>query len=352
MVKAIHNKKNSNSRLHHHHNIIDLYDKKIKEFKENVKKLENLHTCSLEYIEMKEKYDDIENDYLLSVSRIVSEYIETNEKEKRLLESDPNSEGILELYKKRNELNNNYMVIMDPNFIPKEIENKKQNVMICNNCTIYLENDSSCFDVCTHCGVCTSSLVQDDNKPSYKELQTYNFQPVFTYNKSSHLLDWIRRFQSKENRSIEQSVLDKVILEAKKNRITDLNDLTEDMVKKFLKKLKLNDYYDNVINIINRLNGRDPFRLTSDVEEKIISMFLRIQEPFERHKPPSRKNFLSYSYTLRQLFMILNMPEFAKYFPLLKSIDKLRLQDEIFKKIVNEMTETDKTTKWVFYPSV
>jgi hypothetical protein len=128
--------------------------------------------------------------------------------------------------------------------------------------------------------------------------------------------------------------------------------LTEDKVKKYLKKLNLNEYYDNVIAIINRLNKRPPFTLTTELEEKIKSMFRQIQEPFEKHKPKNRKNFLSYSYTLHKFFQILNLHEFCKYFPLLKSNDKLRQQDEIFKKIVAEMAMKDKTVNWVFYPSI
>ena len=157
---------------------------------------------------------------------------------------------------------------------------------------------------------------------------------------------------ARENKVIEQSVLDLIIIEAKKHRISNLNVLTEDLVKKFLKKLNLHDYYDNVINIINRLNGRPPFKLTNEIETKIKKMFRQIQEPFNKYKPPTRKNFLSYSYILHQFFTILELPEFKKYFPLLKSDDKLRQQDDIFKKIVNEMAQTDNSVKWIFYPTI
>jgi hypothetical protein len=143
-----------------------------------------------------------------------------------------------------------------------------------------------------------------------------------------------------------------VLLEANKERIQDLNTLTEDKIKKYLKKLNLNDYYDNVIGIINRLNGRPPFTLTSEIEEKIKIMFQQIQDPYENFKPKGRKNFLSYSYTLHKFFQIIGLHEFAKYFPLLKSTDKLRQQDDIFKKIVGYMSQNDTTTKWVFYPSI
>ena len=81
-------------------------------------------------------------------------------------------------------------------------------------------------------------------------------------------------------------------------------------------------------------------------------MFLQIQEPFEKYKPPTRKNFLSYSYTLHKFFQILGLEEYTKYFTLLKSPEKLRQQDEIFRKIVAEMAQKDKTIKWVFIPSI
>ena len=52
-------------------------------------------------------------------------------------------------------------------------------------------------------------------------------------------------------------------------------------------------------------------------------MFNQIQEPFEKHCPKTRKNFLSYSYTLYKFFQLLNKQEYLIYFPLLKSREKL-----------------------------
>jgi hypothetical protein len=210
---------------------------------------------------------------------------------------------------------------------------------------------SNGFLVCNACGICRNTLETHEDL-SYKEMQDYDYRPQFTYDKMTHLEDWLRRFQSKENRIIPQEVLDKVILEAKKERVIDLSLLTEDKVKKYLKKLNLNEYYDNIIGIINRINGRPPFTLTTEIEEKIKTMFQQIQEPFEKYKPNNRKNFLSYSYTLHKFFQILGLDEFSKYFPLLKSADKLRQQDEIFKKVVAEMALKDKSINWKFYPSI
>ena len=89
-----------------------------------------------------------------------------------------------------------------------------------------------------------------------------------------------------------------------------------------------------------------------EVETKIKTMFQQIQDPFEKHKTSTRKNMLSYSYLLNKFFLILGLPEFSKYFFLLKSPEKLRVQDDIFKKIVDELVVTDTETKWEFFASV
>jgi hypothetical protein len=154
------------------------------------------------------------------------------------------------------------------------------------------------------------------------------------------------------NRAAEKYALQRTLEARVAMNPLNLNTLTEDKVKKFLKNLNLNDYYDNVIGIINRINGRPQFNLTPEIENKIKVMFEQIQEPFMKYKPATRKNFLSYSYILHQFFKILGLNEFTKYFPLLKSTDKLRQQDEIFRKIVDHMSKFDKSVNWVFYPTV
>lgn len=297
-----------------------------------------------------------ENNYLLESTYIMQEYITLEENELQLLQindlSMENSASLNEINIKKNQLTDLYLTKFDPNYLLNNNTRKYtlNEKLVCTECNMKYAVENS-FLVCINCGICKTT-VEQANELSYKEMQEVDYRPQFTYDKMSHLDDWLKRFQAKENRSIPQEVLDKVILETKKERMQNLNTLTEDKIKKYLKKLNLNDYYDNVIGIINRINGRPPFKLTSEIENKIKSMFQQIQEPYEQFKPSGRKNFLSYSYTLHKFFQILGLHEFAKYFPLLKSTDKLRQQDDIFKKIVGHMSQTDKNTKWVFYPSI
>lgn len=386
-TKPIHNKQyqNRKSKSKTHHSIIQKHENRLLEFRkkdERIKCINNkIKTLSSNIAKLKKdsgNYDQSiqiyqletqiqqeqnvktyiesgqdEIDYLLEASPIIMEYMHLENKEQSILNvenpSDKLTKECNDIRSQKTYLVEQYLSKFDPTYTGQSLKYHHDSIF-CQYCNINFTIDSGFF-VCPSCGIC-SPIIDSQTELSYKELQDYDYRPQFCYEKSSHLSDWLRRFQAKENRAIPQDVIDKVLLEAKKERILDLNTLTEEKVKKYLKKLELNEFYDNVIGIINRINGRPPFTLTTEVEEKIKTMFQQIQEPYEKFKPKNRKNFLSYSYTLCQLFKILGLHEFAKYFPLLKSSDKLRQQDEIFKKIVSHMAEKDKTTKWVFYPTV
>ncbi len=335
-------------------------DNKIRNLEASLKKQDDtikktnklrLEELILEKKSLESNSDEL--DYLLESSSIIKEYMDLEGKESVLLnikELDlQQNQELNDIQTKKKQLIDMYLTKFEPNYCNQKNEIRYESIT-CNDCNINFIIEQS-FLVCPSCGKCFQTVEQSADL-SYKELQDFDYRPQFTYDKMTHLEDWLRRFQAKENRTIPQEILDKVLLEANKERVQDLNTLTEDKIKRYLKKLNLNDYYDNVIGIINRINGRPPFTLTSEIEEKIKIMFQQIQEPYEKFKPSGRKNFLSYSYTLHKFFQILGLHEFAKYFPLLKSTDKLRQQDDIFKKIVGYMSQTDPSTKWVFYPSI
>ncbi len=356
-----------------HHSIIHRHQQKMDEFQnrdEQVKSIEqkiillqkeleksNSPIVRSEITDLQTKKKNIESgqaeiDYLLESSQILMNLMSLDDKERKLLDAQDNADTAAQLNAIAHEkqiLIDEYLTKFDESYVSSRNTLIKENI-VCSQCDEHLEYKDG-FLICPTCGLC-KNMIETAGELSYKEMQDYDYRPQFTYDKMTHLEDWLKRFQAKENRLVPQEVLDKVIIEARKERIRDLNILTEEKVKKYLKKNNLNEYYDNVIGIINRINSRPPFNLTSEIEQKIKFMFQQIQEPYEKHKPPNRKNFLSYSYTLHKFFQILGLHEFAKYFPLLKSADKLRQQDDIFKKVVAEMAKKDKTIKWVFFPSI
>lgn len=119
-------------------------------------------------------------------------------------------------------------------------------------------------------------------------------------------------------------------MELKKDRIRDVNDITCARIKGYLRKLRLNKYYEHIPSIKYTLSGIPPPTIGKKLEEKLINMFKEIQNPFEKHCPKNRKNFLSYSYTLHKMCELLGEDELVECFPLLKSREKLYYQDKIW----------------------
>jgi Poxvirus Late Transcription Factor VLTF3 like len=74
--------------------------------------------------------------------------------------------------------------------------------------------------------------------------------------------------------------------------------ITPEKIKEILKRLKANKYYEHINHIIHKLTGNPVPNFPPEVEEKLRQMFKMIQIPFFNHAPRSRKNFLSYSYTI------------------------------------------------------
>ncbi len=155
----------------------------------------------------------------------------------------------------------------------------------------------------------------------------------------------LSQFQAKESTEIPEQVIDMIKTELKKNRIKSIDYSQISKVKTILKKLKLNDYYEHIAYIISKITEKPAPSINRETEEKLKKMFDKIQEPFERHCPKDRINFLSYSYVLHKFFQLLELDEYVKCFPLLKSRTKLRIQDDIWKCICRDCS-------WQFYPSV
>ena len=186
------------------------------------------------------------------------------------------------------------------------------------------------ISVCDKCGK-INYIILDSTKPSYKDPPPEI--SYFAYKRINHFNEWLCQFQGKETTDIPEEIYNKILLEIKKERITDMSVVTPIKVRQYLKKLKLNKYYEHTTHIINRLNSSTSGILDKDTENKLRRMFRDIQEPFIEVCPKNRKNFLSYSYVLNKFVELLQMPELKKYFPLLKSREKLHQQDMIWKDI-------------------
>jgi hypothetical protein len=147
----------------------------------------------------------------------------------------------------------------------------------------------------------------------------------------------LAQFQAKECTEISPENITSIRSELKKNRIAEIKLIDQILVKKILKKLKLNKLYEHSAVITNILTGKEPETMKPELEERLRNMFRSIQGPFETHKPKDRSNFLSYGYCLYKFCELLEEDEFLASFPLLKSREKLYQQDKIWKNICGEL---------------
>jgi predicted nucleic acid-binding Zn-ribbon protein len=196
---------------------------------------------------------------------------------------------------------------------------------------------------CPRCGYEEFILV-DSEKPSYKDPPreiTY-----FAYKKINHFNEWLAQFQAKENTDIPQDIIESVMRELRKERISDPKKVKKDKIREVLQKLKFSKMYDHVQQIKNRIQQQmTMLTLSKEMEEKLQHMFKEIQPAFIKYCPANRSNFLSYPYVLYKLCQLLEMDEFLPCFQLLKSREKLYQQDQVWQKICQEM-------RWQFIRSI
>jgi hypothetical protein len=237
-----------------------------------------------------------------------------------------------------------YLSALDPNNIKNDaavISTIEENYGCCPVCDTEMFFNETFLD-CSECGYREYILI-DSEKPSYKDPPRE--MSYYAYKKINHLNEWLAQFQAKETTEIPAAVLDQIRAELRKERITDMSKLKVSKLKEVLKKLKLSRCYDHVAHILNRLNGISAPVLSREVEEKLRFMFKEIQFSFVKHCPKKRSNFLSYSFVLYKFCELLELDEYLPCFPLLKSREKLYMQDKIWQKICLDLD-------WEFHRTV
>lgn len=239
----------------------------------------------------------------------------------------------------RHNLLNEYLQLEDPTMAKNTIEEYDDPWTQCEHCgneMIMCLNEANL--TCSKCGHQEFILV-DSDKPSYKDPPREVC--YYAYKKINHFNEWLAQFQAKESTEIPNEVYDEILVQLKKERITNMSSLKPTKLREILRKMKCSKYYEHIPHIINRLNGQNAPFMSREDEEKLRHMFREIQPSFKKHCPKGRRNFLSYGYVLYKFCELLEMDEYLACFPLLKNRDKLYLQDKTWQKICDEM-------KWGF----
>lgn len=225
-----------------------------------------------------------------------------------------------------------YLFLTNKQHIKKQNNDNLELCKKCNTQMISLQYDA--IIICETCGF-QESLLVEQNRPILKHNNKETSH--YSYKRINHFREWCNQVQGKESTDIPDEIFEKIVNEIKKEKILDTKKITYSKMREILKRLRINKYYEHINYIINRINGIPTPQFSPNLEEKLCSMFKDIQAPFLRHCPKDRKNFLSYSYVLYKFFQILGLKQYLKYFPLLKSREKLYVQDQIWKKICEDL---------------
>jgi hypothetical protein len=242
----------------------------------------------------------------------------------------------------RGQLLDDYNKIVDPSqYKPKS---KNIDFLICHNCKKERQSTpSEGTIVCQHCGI-SESVTADNEKPSYKDPPPENGS--FAYKRINHLNEFLAQFQAKESTDIPQDVIDAVVIEIKKHKMTkDLRKLTYKKMRQFLSRHGFADYYEHIQYIKHRITGIPPPHVNDDLADKVRKMFIESQKPFDSCKSKKRRNFLSYPYTISKIFELLGRDDLVEELPKLRNKQKLYDQDVMWKKIC-------KINGWPFIRSI
>jgi hypothetical protein len=194
--------------------------------------------------------------------------------------------------------------------------------------------------ICKSCSNQINFIIEHE-KPSYKEPPKEVC--FYAYKRINHFREILAQFQAKETTQIPDEVLENIILQIKKERIT-LEQMSNKKAKDILKKLGYNKYYEHIPFIKDKLGIKPPI-MKPRLEETLCCLFMDIQKPYAKHCPDDRVNFLNYYYVLYKMCELLGENQFLPFFPMLKDPVKRIEQDDIWKKICKEL-------HWEFIPTI
>ena len=362
-TNQINNIKNNLNEKENLENEINLLENKInleKDLNEKIKLKNNLIYLKNKY----NKYNSKEHiDYYLDNGLLLSDYYDNTSKftENNNTKKDDTKEKktILHFFEKNNDndndnnenininnsdnydnIINNYMSNINDEYIN---DFKIDDINICKNCNKKLTlSFVSSEIICDKCGY-TEKICANLDGNSYKD--PIRESTYFVYKRINHFNEHLSTFQAKETTDIPPHVYESIIKFLKKDKNFRMENITHKILKDTLKTLKFNKFYEHIPHIINMITGKQTPFLTRKNEEQLRIMFKDIQTPFQNNCPSDRKNFLSYNYVLHKFCQLLELDHLLIHFSLLKSREKLREQDKIWKNICKDL-------KWEYIPSI
>lgn len=206
---------------------------------------------------------------------------------------------------------------------------------VCENCNEFdtiIAKDG--FYTCRNCGHAQSGVIISDEITYNDKSHSYSIESV-DYRRINYFKENLFQIQGKEHTEIPQDLLDRIINELVKERISDLSKVNIEKIKLILKKIGKSTWYEHASIITSKVTNRPPVKIPALVQEKMFYMFDIVEKYFKEHS--FRPHFFSYPYIIHKLFELLDLPEYYEYFVYLNDRIKLNDQDIMWKTVVEDI---------------
>ena len=181
--------------------------------------------------------------------------------------------------------------------------------------------------VCTKCGRVVDAILEDMFGNTLPQTAV---KPPSLYRRRHHFSECISQF-CVSNRRVPDSVITKV-----KQKLQNTHVVTKTSIRMALRSVGEAKMIENWIEVYCLVTDTPFPRPPGDTLEWLTETFIKIETAFVRTRPPERKCILHYNYLFQRLFQIVNMPQYLKWFPLLKSKPKLKNLDNMWWEICDQ----------------
>lgn len=299
---------------------------------ENILKKNNITLSSQkiisykEYKDLLEKYTELENDdtvekhnmFLNEVKPVIEQYNEIIKKPVKInfFTSSKDDEDKSEL----NDLKQQFIKIVNKTYpdmvktinIKEQPSSKTSSISnSCENCGFEQSFESSNMIVCENCGMESQHFFHSSE---FQDVERVNFSKKYTYKKYIHFRDTLKNFQGKQNRVVDEVLIQRLEKEMIKDGIIDsavtnhymkYERVRKEHIRIYLDQIGENKHYENTNLIYTEMTKLQNHTITKELEDTLMNDFQLFTEAFlevsSENNSIQRTNILSSSYILYQL---------------------------------------------------
>ena len=216
----------------------------------------------------------------------------------------------------------------------KKPKKHKRNFCIDCNLEMLIDYEKSIL-VCTKCGVFEYYPV---HVQSYNHTMRYSRRKCI-YKRYGNFKVILNQFFYGGNKVVPDDIMKTIW-----NEIHDETNIlynctipiTIPILECILKRNKMMKYKNSIYFIYFKLSGVPLPYITITEKDIILKVFDVVSTIYDKCKPKGRKSFLNYPFVLKQILIMRNMDQYAKYIPKLKTNSKQKELEKIWELITKD----------------